>query len=353
MSKDNTIIMSDLGIKSITPMPTPDQLKAEFPLSKNVFEEVVDTSRETVKAILNGEDSRLLLLVGPCSIHNVDEAYEYAKKLSGLIPKVQDKIFIVMRVCLDKPRTGRGWAGFFQDPDLNESRNIDKGWREGRKLITRILELNVPIAMELLDADACQNVDDTVSYWWIGARTVTSQRLREIASGLSTPVGFKNPTDGKIEGAIEAIDTARHEAAFVATNGRGVRCEYRTYGNKDGHLILRGSDSGPNYSPQAVEDVIKKLNHRGLPPRVLIDVSHANSGKDHRKQKEIIIDIAKRISSGEKGIAGMLYESYLEDGNQKLPKDISLIKPNISVTDGCDGYDTSEKVILSLKDILL
>ncbi|HMO78562.1 MAG TPA: 3-deoxy-7-phosphoheptulonate synthase [Candidatus Paceibacterota bacterium] len=344
--------MLDFGIKSIKSIPTPDGLREEFPLPKEIFSKVVNPARETIKAIIDGEDTRLLLLVGPCSVHNADEAFEYAKKLSELIPKVKDKIFIAMRVCLDKPRTGRGWTGFFQDPDLNESRNIDKGWREGRKLIIKILSLGIPVSMELLDVDARQNLDDVVSYWWIGARTTTSQRLREIASGLSAPVGFKNPTDGKIDSAVEAIDTARHEASFVAANGKGVRCVYYTCGNKNGHLILRGFDGGPNYSAKDVSDAIKKLANRGLPQKVLIDVSHANSGKDYRKQKDIITEIGTRIASGEKGIAGFLYESYLQEGNQKIPKDIASIKPNVSVTDSCDSFETTEKVILSLREIL-
>ncbi|HMP67120.1 MAG TPA: 3-deoxy-7-phosphoheptulonate synthase [Candidatus Paceibacterota bacterium] len=352
MNGDNKIEATDVNIKSITKMPTPDELKEMYPLSQEVFEKVVYSSREAIKSIISGEDKRFLVFVGPCSIHNVEEAYEYAKRLKNLQAVFGDKILIVMRVCLDKPRSGRGWAGFFQDPGLNQSRNIDEGWKKGRELLIKILELGIPVSMELLDADACQNVDDCISYWWIGARTVTSQRLREIASGLSTPVGFKNPTNGKIADAIDAMETAWHEAAFIATSGNGNRCEYRTYGNKYSNLILRGSDSGPNYGPEHVADAVAKLVHRNLPSRILIDVSHANSGKDYRKQREVIADIGKRVAAGESYIAGFLYESYLEEGNQKLPKNVSDIKPNISVTDGCDSFETTQQQLQSLYEIL-
>jgi 3-deoxy-7-phosphoheptulonate synthase len=337
---------SDWNIKSVTPMPTPGQLKKEIPLATDLFENVVASARITISNILAGEDNRLLVVVGPCSIHNIEEALQYAAILAELQKQVADQMFIVMRVCLDKPRSGRGWAGFFQDPDLNQSRNIQEGWRRGRKLLVDIIQLGLPIAMELLDADACQNIDECVSYWWIGARTVKSQRLREVASGLSTPVGFKNPTDGKIEDAIEAIDTAWHDSAFVATNEDGARCEYRTEGNKYGNLILRGSDRGPNFDRESVEKAVHSLAHRGLMTRILVDISHGNSGKDYRKQRDIIDQLIDRVVAGETHIAGILYESYLDEGNQPLPKDLSNLKPNLSVTDACDSIETTRKVLL-------
>jgi 3-deoxy-7-phosphoheptulonate synthase len=338
--------MSDWNIKSVTPMPTPGQLKKEIPLMPGLFENVVASARTTISNILAGEDSRLLVVVGPCSVHNISETLQYARILTELQKKVADKIFIVMRVCLDKPRTGRGWAGFFQDPDLNQSRNIQDGWRRGRKLLVDIIQLGLPIAMELLDADACQNIDECVSYWWIGARTVKSQRLREVASGLSTPVGFKNPTDGKIDDAIEAIDTAWHDSAFVATNEAGVRCEYRTEGNKYSNLILRGSDRGPNFDRESVEKAVHSLAHRGLMTRIIVDVSHGNSGKDFSRQQTLIDELVDRIVAGDNRIAGILYESYLEEGNQPLPKDLSNLKPNLSVTDACDSIETTREVLL-------
>ena len=344
---DHEVAMADLNIKSITPMPSPGELRQEIPLKPEVFARVVGPSRTVIQNIFNGSDKRLLAVVGPCSVSKVDETLEYAGRLTKLAHKVKDRIVIVMRTCLDKPRTGIGWAGFSQDPDLNGSLNIQDGWRKGRRLLTNIVSMGLPVAMELLDADGCQNVDALVSYWWIGARTVTSLRLRQIASGLSTSVGFKNPTDGKIDDAIEAMDTAGHETAFIAPNSAGRRCEYRTTGNKHGNLILRGSSNGPNYKSEFVESAVQKLTVRGLPTRVLIDASHGNSNKDYRKQREIIQNIAERVASGESHIAGFLYESYLEEGSQKLPKDLSDLKPRISITDGCDSWDTTQKVLLA------
>jgi 3-deoxy-7-phosphoheptulonate synthase len=346
------IVMSDTNIKSITPMPTPGELKREIPLRPELFEQVVGPARKSIQDIFTGVDKRLLVIVGPCSIHNPEETLEYARRLAKLSKRVKKHILIVMRTCLDKPRTGRGWAGYFQDPEMNMSRNMEDGWRKGRRLLTEIINLGLPVAMELLDADVCQNVDELVSYWWIGARSVTSQRLREIASGLSTPVGFKNPVDGRISDAVEALDTASHETAFVATNEKGHRSEYRTNGNKFGNLILRGSVNGPNYGSEYVEDAVGKLTERGLPTRLLIDASHGNSGKDYRKQREIIQSIIKRVVSGENHVAGFLYESYLEAGSQKMPKDLSDLKPNLSITDGCDDWETTSKVLLQAYHVL-
>ncbi len=343
--------MSDTNIVSITPMPNPGQLKKEFPLDKEIFDSVVGPSRQIFRDILTGEDKRVLAVVGPCSIHNVAEAIEYAKLLRQLSSELKN-IHVIMRACFDKPRTGRGWAGFFQDPDLNESRNIEKGWRLGRQALVEIVSMGMPVGMEMLDADAIQNIDDLVSYWWAGARTVTSQRLREITSGVSTPVGFKNPTDGRVEDAIEAINTAWHNCAFIATNSKGQRCEYRTSGNKYGHLILRGSSNGPNHDNQSVEEAVHKLAQKALPTRLLVDVSHANSGKNHLVQREIITDLVKRITAGENSIVGFLYESYLEAGNQKLPKDLSELKPRISITDSCDDFATTCEVLLQADEIL-
>ncbi len=344
--------MSDWNIQSVTPMPSPGDLKREFPLAPELFESVVASARTTIAEIMAGEDPRMLAIVGPCSVHNIDETLEYAGKLAELQKQVSERIFIVMRACLDKPRTARGWAGYFQDPDLNESHNIHQGWRQGRKLLVDIVSMGLPVALELLDADACQNIDECVSYWWIGARTVKAQRLREVASGLSTPVGFKNSTDGSTAPAIDGMDTTWHSTAFVAPNVKGIRCEFRTCGNKNSNLILRGSDHGPNCDKDSIERAVHDLVHRGLPTRVLVDASHGNSGKDYRKQRLVIQDLVERFVVGESHIAGFLYESYLEAGNQELPKDLSDLKPRISITDGCDDWETTRQVLLQAYEML-
>ncbi|OHA17749.1 MAG: 3-deoxy-7-phosphoheptulonate synthase [Candidatus Taylorbacteria bacterium RIFCSPHIGHO2_01_FULL_46_22b] len=344
--------MSDWNITSATPMPKLSVLKHDIPLSEEVFDRVVRPARVAIQNILAGEDKRFLIVVGPCSIHNTNEAGEYASKLLALIPEVSDQLFIVMRTCLDKPRSGLGWPGFFMDPDLNGSKKADEGWRKGRKLLVEIVTSGVPVGLELLDAHACQVVDECAAYWWIGARTVTSQRLREIASGLSTPVGFKNPTEGDIAGAIEAIETARHHSAFLAINQHDILCEYRTSGNQFGHLILRGSSKGPNYDEPSVAKTVHQLAQRGLPTELLVDLNHANSGKDHRLQREILADVVGRVVNGNTHLRGVLYESYLEGGKQIHTKDLSLLKPRLSITDGCDSWEDTREALLRARDAL-
>ncbi|HEY4498745.1 MAG TPA: 3-deoxy-7-phosphoheptulonate synthase [Candidatus Paceibacterota bacterium] len=351
--------MSDWNIKSITPMPKRSDLKSEIPLPLEVFNRVVKPARKGVCDILAGEDDRLIANVGPCSISSVLEALEYAHLLKGLIPKVP-KLLVIMRACLDKPRTGVGWPGFFLDPDLDGSKNAHHGRQRGRKLLVDIVSMGVPVGLELLDANACQVVDECAAYWWIGARTVTSQRLREIASGLSTAVGFKNPTDGNIADAVEACDVARHEAAFIAMNHADIECLYRTRGNTFVHVIMRGSVKGPNFDPESVAQVVHMLAKRGLPTRILVDSSHANSvdpsnpgsGKDYRRQKDVIEDVVDRVIAGERHLAGFFYESYLEGGNQKIPLDLSELKPRVSITDGCDDWKTTEQTLFHINDKL-
>lgn len=343
---------SDWRIESATPMPKRKDLKVNIPLSQESSEKVVRSARCAVCNILTGEDPRLLAIVGPCSIHDPVEAIEYASKLSELIPKVSDHLFVVMRTCLDKPRTGVGWPGFFLDPGLNGSKNADVGRIKGRQLIVNIVEMGVPVGLELMDANGCQVIDDCVSYWWVGARTVTSQRLRELASGLSTAVGFKNPTDGDMSNAIEALDVARHNAAFLALNHMDVECLYRTLGNPFSHIILRGSSRGPNCDDESITEVAHLLAKRGLITRVVVDASHGNSAKDYRVQRAIVSDIVQRVAQGDKHIAGFMYESYLDAGSQKLPKDLSELKPRISITDGCDDWETTREVLLRACDTI-
>lgn len=344
--------MKENNIRYTKKIPSPNELKTEFPLGDIKLKNFIKKSQRIIKDILSGKRSEMIAIVGPCSIHNHNEALHYADRLSNLIEKTPN-LFIVMRACMDKPRSGHGWPGFFSDPDLNGSYNIGKGWRIGRKTLVDITKLKIPIGMELMDIDAFQNLDDIISYWWIGARTVTSQRLRQIASATSNAIGFKNGADkdGLIS-AVSAIDVAQHPTVFAGPDENGTRKAFYTKGNKFGHLILRGTSSGPNYSIRDVNGAIKNLEKNNLLRKLIVDASHANSGKDHLKQRDIIMELAKRKSKGDNRVIGFLYESYIEDGSQSLKKDLNKIKPYISITDGCDGWERTEQTLLQANKIL-
>lgn len=331
-------------IASIAPLPTPDELKREHPLSEGGWKTVYDTRIGTTK-ILGGEDSRLIAIVGPCSVHNTAEALLYANKLAPLARELSDRLLVVMRVCCDKPRTRKSWTGFFDDPRMDGSCDVASGWREGRKLMVEIINLGLPVGMEFLDEDNFQGVDDLVSYVWIGARSVQSQRLRKVTSGISTAVGFKNHNLGKTDSAIDAIEFARQSNVFVASNDKGVRSRFSTNGNPWGHLIHRGSDTGTNFDHASIEKSSHELRRRGLISRIIVDASHGNSGKDHRRQYAVIEDLLHQIVSGSQLIAGFMCEGYLEAGSQPIPVDLSELKPNISVTDGCSDWPTTEAVL--------
>lgn len=339
------------NIGSIAPLPSPAELKRELPLAEETWE-IVYNGRLTIPKILLGEDPRLLVIVGPCSIHNVKETEVYADRLASLREELLDQLFIVMRVCCDKPRSRFGWTGFFNDPNMDGSGDIAKGWRLGRKLLLDILAKGLPIAAEFLDPDNCQNVDDLLAYNWIGARNVQVQMHRQIASGLSTAVGFKNPNLGgagqTLNTAIDAIDFARHSNVFVASNDNGQRSRFSTQGNIWGHLILRGTDAGPNCDPATIEAAARELFERGLISRIVVDISHGNSQKKYRRQREVIELLFEEMRKGSRHIAGIMYESYLDEGNQPIPIDLSELKPNISVTDGCDSFHDTEVVLRKL-----
>lgn len=338
-------------ISSISPLPTPDTLKSEFPLSESAWDAIYE-ARIGITKILAGEDNRSLAIVGPCSVHDTTEAFEYAKRLASLAQELKNTMLISMRVCCDKPRTKKSWTGFFDDPRMDGSCDIAYGWREGRKLMVKIAELGLPIAVEFLDEDNFQGIDDLVSYVWVGARSVQSQRLRKVASGISTAVGFKNHNLGNEDAALDAIEFARHSNVFVASNNLGIRSRFSTTGNQWGHLIHRGSEKCTNFDSENIAKSVHGLKKRGLISRVVVDASHANSCKDHKKQAGVIDDIIGQIASGSPNIAGFMYESYLEEGNQPIPLDLSDLKPNISVTDGCDGWETTERVLRGVNSAL-
>lgn len=342
------------NIESLTPHLSPDEIKSRIPLSGEVFEKVVRSSRRTILDILSGEDKRLLAVVGPCSVHNVDEALEYVRLLAEFSrkPKVRKHLFVVTRLCVQKPRTGIGWRGLWRDPDLNGACDGRKGRLMSRKLMVAALGMGMPVAMEYMEPSVCQNLDDCMSLWWVGARTVGDPEKRGIATGLSTGVGFKNPPDGGIGAAIEALDLCGRRSTFDAMNHAGIESEVRSTGNQWGFLILRGNEQGPNYDEASVAAAVHQLAARGLRTRLVIDASHRNSGKKHEEQRNVLANIAGQIACGNRHIVGFMYESYLDGGCQTIPTDLSDLKPRISVTDGCDNWEDTQKTLLHVCDIL-
>ncbi|PIQ91475.1 MAG: 3-deoxy-7-phosphoheptulonate synthase [Parcubacteria group bacterium CG11_big_fil_rev_8_21_14_0_20_39_22] len=337
------------NINSISPLPSPESLKKGIPLSE-ISWKTVDQGRKVIPQILSGKDRRLLAIVGPCSIHNIDESKRYAKKLSLLSDELKDVLYIVMRVNCDKPRSraktnGRAsWQGLFNDPKMNGSYDMELGFRLARELILYVNEMGLPVATEMLEKINYQMIDDLLSYVWIGARNTNSQEQKKVASGASTVVGFKNPTDGLIDVAAHAIEFAKHCHVFAAPTDNGVTSRFSTKGNAYGHLILRGSDNGPNCDKGNIRSAVKKLSELGLISRVIVDCSHGNSHKNHEKQREVIGSLLPQIKEGG-DIAGIMYESFLEDGKQNIPVDLSKLRPGVSVTDGCDGWKRTEKTL--------
>jgi len=340
MKKD----LSNVNVRAITPLPSPLEIKEAIPLTETARATVI-AGRRRIAQILLGEDPRFLMVIGPCSIHNTGETLRYAKNLATLATELKDQLLIVMRLCGDKPRTGKAWTGFWNDPDMNNSYNIKNGWTEGRKLAIEILNRGLPLGFEFLDAENFQRIDDIPSYVWLGARDVGSQRQRQIASGISAPVGFKNHNVGGVKIALDAMGVAVGSNVFVSSNDAGRASRFVTDGNKMCHLIHRGTEASPNYDAENVLKSVHELMRRGLLTRIMVDASHGNSRKDHHNQKSVIMDVVSQVVSGNKHIAGILYESYLEDGNQSIPQDLSELLPDISVTDACDGWETTERVL--------
>ena len=336
--------MHNTNIRVISPLPTPVAIKEAFPLTEPA-KTTVSKARKRITRILLGEDPRLLTIVGPCSFHNTEEMLRYAKKLTPLAEAISDQIVTVMRFCGDKPRTGKAWTGYLNDPHMNGSCDIAYGWREARKLAICILELGLPLAFEFLDAENFQRIDDTPGYVWLGARDVGGQRQRQIASGISTPVGFKNHNSAGVKIALDGMGVAIKSNVFVSSNDRGVSSRFGTTGNRLCHLIHRGIDGGTNYDAESIYKSAHELMRRGFISRIVVDASHGNSKKDHKNQEGVIKDLINQVVSGNPHIAGFMYESYLQDGNQPIPKDLSELLPGISVTDACDGWETTERVL--------
>ncbi|WP_408648819.1 3-deoxy-7-phosphoheptulonate synthase [Tumidithrix elongata] len=335
---------SDLHVVETRPLLAPVAIKTELPLTKSVAN-VVASARDRIRHILNGEDNRLLVIVGPCSIHDVKAAREYAEKLAQLRAELDDALEIVMRVYFEKPRTTVGWKGLINDPHLDGSFDINMGIRLARQLLIDVAELGLPAATELLDPIIPQYIADVISWTAIGARTTESQTHREMASGLSMPVGFKNGTDGSIDVAVNAMLSAHQCHRFLGINHEGIASIVTTTGNPDGHLVLRGGKQGPNYDGVHVEAIAHRLMARKITPYMMVDCSHDNSGQDYKRQPDVLQDICKQVQAGSQYIVGVMLESHLVAGKQSIPKDKSLLVYGQSVTDGCVDFATTAEML--------
>jgi 3-deoxy-7-phosphoheptulonate synthase len=337
----------DLRIRSTRPLDAPADLERKLPLAEAQAATVARTRRE-IEAIIGGRDSRLLVVVGPCSIHDPAAAVEYAGRLAEAARRHRDTLLLVMRVYFEKPRTVFGWKGLINDPDLDNSYQINRGLHLARQLMLDVVGLGLPVATEFLDTIIGQYYADLVSWAAIGARTVESQIHRELASGLSMPVGFKNRSDGDVQAAVDAIRSARHSHWFPSLTREGVPAILGTLGNDQTHVVLRGGSRGPNFSPKAVQDAVALLAAHGLPPFLMVDCSHANSGKDAARQPVVAAELAERIAGGEDAIAAVMLESNLLGGSQDYR--VRPLVYGLSVTDACLGWDDTAAVLAQLAE---
>lgn len=337
---------NNLRIASFEDIETPEEVMSKVPLTKEA-EATVLKGREGLQKILDHQDARKIVIVGPCSIHDYDQAIEYAKNLNELRKKVEDKLLLIMRVYLEKPRTTVGWKGFIYDPFLDDSYSLDHGVELSRKLLVEINEMGLPTATEVLNPISIQYISDLTCWGAIGARTAESQTHRELSSGLSMPVGFKNGTEGGVDISINAILAARAPHSFLGMDDRGLVKIVRTTGNAYGHIILRGGNSGPNFSAEHVAATEEACKVAGIDPRIIIDCSHANSDKDHRNQHKVWHSVWEQIKNGSDSIVGLMLESNTKPGNQKITGSPEDLEPGVSVTDACIGFEETEKLVLS------
>lgn len=333
----------DLNVVALVPLLPPRELKDDLPMTESANKTVV-AGRQAIEAILRGDDDRLLAIVGPCSIHDPAVAMDYAQRLVNLRAELGDQVEIIMRTYFEKPRTTIGWKGLINDPNLDGSYDIDAGLRAAREILLQVNELGLPTGTEVLDPILPQYMSDLVSWVSIGARTTESQTHREMASGLSMPVGFKNSTDGNLQIAIDAIQSARHPHHFLGIDLEGRSCVVQTRGNQYGHIILRGGRGGPNYDPVSIAQTHEQLAKVGLDIKVLVDCSHANSGKQPDLQRHVLRSVVQQRLDGNKHIAGFMLESNIEEGQQKL-SDPTNLKYGVSITDSCLGWESTERLL--------
>jgi 3-deoxy-7-phosphoheptulonate synthase len=334
----------DLHVREIVRLSSPRAVKAAYPATPEAIATVA-MSRERLIRILRQEDPRLLVVVGPCSIHDQKSALEYAQRLNQLRQELAGTMEIVMRVYFEKPRTTIGWKGLINDPHLDGSENIEEGLKIARRLLVQITGTGLPAATEFLDPIVPQYIADLVSWAAIGARTTESQTHREMASGLSMPVGFKNATDGSLQVAIDAMGAARHRHSFIGMDQDGVMSVVRTTGNPDGHVVLRGGRARTNYDAPSIADAEATLRKHDLPPVMMVDCSHANSEKKHARQEEVWHSVINQRAAGTKSIIGMMVESHLHEGNQTFPKPVAELQYGVSITDACVNWETTERML--------
>ena len=333
----------NLNIVEVMPITSPKKLKDLMPVSDSVIETVLN-ARNAIKSILEGEDSRLLMIVGPCSIHDPKAAIEYAERLKKLADEVSETVLVVMRVYFEKPRTTVGWKGLINDPELDGSHKINKGIELARRLLLDINALGLPCATETLDPITPQYLADLISWSAIGARTTESQTHREMASGLSMPVGFKNGTDGGLSVAINAMKSALQPHHFLGINNEGLSSAIQTSGNRNLHLVLRGGSNGPNYDAVSIQKATEFLASEGLPEVIMIDCNHANSGKDPSRQELVLRDAVHQIKNGDNSIIGIMIESNINGGNQPIS---AALQYGVSITDACLDWENTNRIILN------
>ncbi|HTP52738.1 MAG TPA: 3-deoxy-7-phosphoheptulonate synthase [Anaeromyxobacteraceae bacterium] len=341
----------NLNVVALDLMPSPDEVKERVPLSDRAAETVL-TGRRTLEAILDGRDPRLFLVVGPCSIHDPVAGLDYAKRLRRLADEVSSTLYVVMRVYFEKPRTSLGWKGFINDPYMDDSFRIEEGMEKARRFLLDVNEVGLPAGTEALDPIAPQYYGDLVAWTAIGARTSESQTHREMSSGLSTPVGFKNSTDGDVEPAVNAIVSAARPHSFLGVNGQGRSAVVRTRGNRYGHLVLRGGGGRPNFDTVSISLAEEALEKARLPLNLVVDCSHANSWKKAELQPLVLRDVVHQIREGNRSAVGLMVESFLEEGNQPIPEDLSKLRYGQSVTDACVGWDTTVSMVEAAHRVL-
>ena len=340
-------ITNDLHVVETRPLLSPAYIKSEFPITEKAAT-LVSQTRERVRNILAGKDHRLLVVVGPCSIHDIQAAEEYGKRLTRLRDELQNELEILMRVYFEKPRTTVGWKGLINDPHLDDSYDINTGLRMARKLLLHLAHLDLPAATELLDPITPQYIAELICWTAIGARTTESQIHRQMASGLSMPVGYKNGTDGSLNTAINAMLAATSSHHFLGINMDGLASIVKTTGNPDGHLVLRGGSDGPNYNGEDTKSAAATLLQKNLNPRLMIDCSHGNSQKDYNRQPIVLDEIAQQIEEGSRNVMGVMIESHLVAGNQSLGQDATKLVYGQSITDACVDWETTKQMLRSL-----
>jgi len=336
---------SNLRIRSLEPLVPPARLAAVLPLDDAATRTIV-AGRQAVERVLSGDDRRLMAIVGPCSIHDLDAARDYARRLQALARRLEDRLLVIMRVYFEKPRTTVGWKGLINDPHLDDTFDVATGLRLARALLIEIAGQGLATATEFLEPITPQYIADTIVLGAIGARTTESPTHRQMASGLSMPVGFKNSTDGSLQAAIDAMQAARTPHSFLGIDGDGGTAVVSTTGNPWGVLMLRGGRSGSNYAPEIMHEARQRLEAAGLPPRVIVDCSHANSGKDHTRQSVVWRDVLEQRLRGDRSIVGMMLESNIQPGSQPVQRDRAKLTYGVSITDGCIGWEETEQLLV-------